>query len=165
MISRDGLFGQYVNLFLKVKTESSGWPSGVETEEQKDAYIQAYYEREGIRLDKEKIVYNAALRGIAKLLLNNQFGKYIQRPNVGGTRFFFSEDIAKLHEVLLDPTTKVTDFHILTPHVIMIETKMNQSSQSESQFTNPAIGGFITSYGRLKLYETLELIQEEPKEG
>jgi hypothetical protein len=63
-----GLFAEYVNLFLKVKTEASGWPAGVETLEQKEQYVQDYYEREGIHLDKDKIEYNPAMRSIAKLV-------------------------------------------------------------------------------------------------
>jgi hypothetical protein len=156
-----GLFAEYVNLFLKVKAESSGWPDGVETAEQKERYIREYYEREGIKLDPNKIQYNAAMRTIAKLLLNSQFGKYIQKPHTGGTKFFFAQNIKKFHELLLDPMQTVTDFHIITSSVIMVEVKCHHTQQNESEFTNPAIGGFITSYGRLKLYETLELLQDQ----
>ena len=42
------LFGGYVNLFLKIKTESSGWPDGVESEEEKQAYICDFEAVEGV---------------------------------------------------------------------------------------------------------------------
>ena len=51
---KEGLFAPYVNTWLKHKTEASGWPSGVETEEQKATYINDYKEHEGIDLDPEK---------------------------------------------------------------------------------------------------------------
>ena len=51
---KEGLFAPYVNTWLKHKTEASGWPSGVETEEQKATYIHDYKEHEGIDLDPEK---------------------------------------------------------------------------------------------------------------
>jgi hypothetical protein len=35
-----GLFAEYVNMFLKLKQESSGYPSWVQSEEQKDEYIE-----------------------------------------------------------------------------------------------------------------------------
>lgn len=80
---------------------------------------------------------------------------------MSSSKFFFEKDIRELHELLLDPLQTVTDFHIITPSVIMIEHKTSKASQRESDFTNPAIGAFITSYGRLKLYETLELLQDK----
>ena len=34
-----GLFAKYVNMFLKLKQESSGYPSWVQSEDDKDRYI------------------------------------------------------------------------------------------------------------------------------
>ena len=67
------LFKEYVNTFLKIKQEASGYPDCV-TDEQKQAYIDDYYEHEGIRLDPEKIEYNPGLRSLAKLMLNSLWG-------------------------------------------------------------------------------------------
>ena len=39
---KTGLFAPYVNTWLKHKTEASGWPSGVETEDQKATYMRGY---------------------------------------------------------------------------------------------------------------------------
>ena len=50
----EGLFRDYVNTWLKVKQEASGWPKDVNTEEQRQAYIADYYEREGIKLDYDR---------------------------------------------------------------------------------------------------------------
>ena len=72
----DELFKEYVNTFLKIKQEASGYPPGCVTDEQKQRYIDDYYEHEGIRLDPEKIVYNPGLRYLAKLILNSLWGKY-----------------------------------------------------------------------------------------
>ena len=41
------------------------------TDEQKQQYIDEYYEHEGIRLDPNKIAYNSGLRWLAKI--NAQF--------------------------------------------------------------------------------------------
>ena len=35
-----GIFAEYVNMFLKLKQESSGFPSWVQSEENKDKYIE-----------------------------------------------------------------------------------------------------------------------------
>ena len=71
----DELFKEYVNTFLKIKQEASGYPKDCVTDEQKQRYIDAYYEREGIRLDPDKIIHNAGLRFLAKLMLNSLWGK------------------------------------------------------------------------------------------
>ena len=46
-----GLF-EYVNMFLKLKQDSSGYPSWVECEADKDQYVEDYRRAEGIPLDK-----------------------------------------------------------------------------------------------------------------
>ena len=47
-----GLFAEYVNMFLKLKQESSGYPSWVQSEDVKDRHIEDYRRAEGIALDK-----------------------------------------------------------------------------------------------------------------
>lgn len=49
-----GLFADYVNTRLKIKQECTGWPEECVTAEQKAAYIQAYEEQEGIKLENGK---------------------------------------------------------------------------------------------------------------
>ena len=57
-------------MLLKIKQEASGYPKDCETEEQKQHYIEEYFEHHRIRLDPSKIVYNPGLQGLAKLMLN-----------------------------------------------------------------------------------------------
>ena len=76
-VHTDELFKEYVNTFLKIKQEASGYPKDCVTDEQKQAYIEEYYEHEGIRLDPEKIEYNPGLRSLAKLMLNSLWGMYM----------------------------------------------------------------------------------------
>ena len=71
------MFKEYVNTFLKIKQEASGYPEDCITDEQKQAYIEEYYEHEGIRLDPEKVEYNPGLRSLAKLMLNSLWGMYM----------------------------------------------------------------------------------------
>ena len=57
-----GFFAEYINHFLKIKVESSGWPKWCKTAEDKEKYIQDFYEKEGVLLDKDKIHNNPPLR-------------------------------------------------------------------------------------------------------
>ena len=72
----DELFKEYVDMFLKIKQEASGYPPDCVTDEQKQRYIEEYYQNEGIRLDPNKIEYNPGLRYLAKLVLNSLWGMY-----------------------------------------------------------------------------------------
>ena len=67
---RTGLFKNYVDTWLKVKQEASGWPSWCQTHEQKREYVLRYQEREGIRLDVASITKNPGRKATAKLMLN-----------------------------------------------------------------------------------------------
>ena len=69
-----GLFTGFINCFLKLKTEASGWPGNVKTQEEKDAFIMEYREKEGIELDPAKMEKNPAARQLAKLMLNSFWG-------------------------------------------------------------------------------------------
>ena len=65
-----GRFAGYVNMSLKLKQESSDFPSWVQSEDDKDRYIEDYRRSEGIALDKASISNNSGHRTFAKLKLN-----------------------------------------------------------------------------------------------
>jgi hypothetical protein len=47
-----GLFADYIDTFLKLKAEASGYPSWVRTPDDEDSYIRQFQESEGILLNK-----------------------------------------------------------------------------------------------------------------
>ena len=67
---QQGLFSAFIRLWLKLKTEATGWPSWVKTEKDRRKYVRDFAERLGIDLDPEKIKKNKALRALTKLFLN-----------------------------------------------------------------------------------------------
>ena len=73
-----GLFENMINDLIKGKIEASGWPENCTTEEDKDKYIQSYYEKEKIKLNKENINYNAGKRYTFKIAINSFWGKFGQ---------------------------------------------------------------------------------------
>jgi hypothetical protein len=62
-----GLFAEHSNMFLKLKQESSGYPSWVHSEDEKYKYIEDYRRVKGIALDKACISKNAGQRTLARL--------------------------------------------------------------------------------------------------
>ena len=75
------LFVEYVDTFLKLKTEASGYPDWVQTPEDEDRCISSFHASEGIRLNKEAIRPNAAKRGLAKPCLNSMSCKLTKSYN------------------------------------------------------------------------------------
>jgi hypothetical protein len=65
------LFRPYIDLFLKIKTEASGYPSHCKTPDEKDDFIRQFMDKEGIQLDKRNIKRNEGLRSLAKMMLNS----------------------------------------------------------------------------------------------
>ena len=77
---KEGLFADYVNKRLKNKTEATGWPKNCVTDEQKDAYITDYYNREGVQLEPNKIGKNFGRKQVPKLMLNSFGGNLARNP-------------------------------------------------------------------------------------
>ena len=149
-----GLFTQYINTFLKLKQESSGYPQNVKSEEEKQAYIDQYLDHEGILLEKECIDRNAGLRTLSKLALNSFYGKFGQRTNMKKT--LFVKDIKQLMQVLTDPGKLLMDFHIMNDDVIQVEYKNTEDFECQSFNTNVTIAAFCTSWARLKLWSVMQ---------
>ena len=67
-----GLFKDYVNTWLKIKQDATGWPDWVGNDKTKrQQHIREYHQNEGIQLDYDKIEYNPGLRAFAKMMLNS----------------------------------------------------------------------------------------------
>jgi hypothetical protein len=70
-----GLFAEYINTFLKLKAEASGFPSWVRTPDDEERYIREFNKSEGILVNRDSIPFNTAKRGLSKLFLNSMWGK------------------------------------------------------------------------------------------
>ena len=87
------IFAECVHMFLKLKQESSGYPSWVQSGEEKDSYIEDYRRAEGIALHKGSISKTSWQRNLAKLNLNSMWGKWAQNQNKTQTTIVNSEKI------------------------------------------------------------------------
>jgi len=75
-----GLFVDYINTFLKLKAEASGFPRWVRTPSDEERYIEEFRQSEGIILNKDSICHNASKRGLAKHCFNSLWGKLCENP-------------------------------------------------------------------------------------
>ena len=146
------------NTFIKLKTEASGFPPTCVTEEDKQAFINDFYEKEGVLLEYDKIVFNPGLRLIAKSLLNNLWGRLGLKENIPQTTFV--KDAEKFLQIINDGTNKITNFHIINDETLALVHERESGYIPEDPTSNVALAAFTTAYGRLELYKYLKQLDE-----
>ena len=154
----NGLFAGYINMFLKLKQEASGWPDWVKTENDAVQYLVEYREKEGITLDRENIKQNTALRSIAKILLNSFWGKFGEKLRKSKTSFFHESEADKFFQCVSNPSKTVKDFHIISDDMIQLTWEDTENLLNEDYKTNIFIATFTTCWARLKLDSLLEML-------
>ena len=153
---KQGLFAPYVDTWLKIKQESSGYPSWAQTDAQKEDYVKNYKAREGIDLDPQHIKKNPGRKATAKLMLNSFWGKFGEQMNKMKTK-----QITEPHELIAhlnDTTIEISDIRILSADVIELAYKKIEEDAVKGSKTNIFIAAFTTCQARLKLYESLEAL-------
>jgi hypothetical protein len=147
--SRDGgLFVDYINTFLKLKAEASGFPTWVRTREDEESYIKAFYESEGVQLDRDTIRPNAAKRGIAKLCLNSMWGKLTERNNRPKTKMI--SEPQELYRLLATPGIEVVTLLFCSDDVWVSWTFTEEQAPS-LRHNNDVLGSYVTAGARLRL--------------
>ena len=148
-----GLFADYINTFLKIKQEASGWPSWCKDENTKSDYIRSYMEKERIQLDPEKIEHNPGLRALAKSKLTNFWGKYGQKENQLQTKFI--DNIASLCELLMNESIQIHDFQVINDQILLVQYKFRDEFSFGGTRSNIFIAAMTTCHARLKLYREI----------
>ena len=177
---KTGLFADYVNTWLKLKQESAGWPSWCQTVEQKREYILRYKEREGIRLDIASIAKNPGRKATAKLMLNRyllhfffmlsfhpfswflfcsfwgKFGERINQPTTVTVK-----DPAHLFRLISDVALDISTLRLCTDDILeAVYTSVDDNAVKGTK-TNVFVAAFTTCHARLKLYESLDTLQQQ----
>ena len=114
-----------MNNFMKIKMEASGYPVGCTTPQEKTAFIERVRTHEGISLSYDDIAYKAGRRMVAKLCLNNIWGKFAQNPD-RCTKEFVTKP-RKFFELISDDTYDVYDVHIINDYCMYVTYKKSKS--------------------------------------
>ena len=154
----EGLFKDYVNTWLKIKQEASGWPKDDMSEEAKQDYIQKYFEKEGIQLEYDKIQKNPGLRTLAKLMLNSMWGKFGQRLNKTQVQTF--DDPQAFHRFLDTSTLDVRHVSVINDQLVEVHYQYQDEDIPVSPNLNIFVACFTTCWARLRLYAALEQLGE-----
>lgn len=153
-----GIFAEYINTFLKIKTESSGYPSWVKTDNDKKLFIESFYEREGVRLDTEAIKKNPGLRSLSKICLNSIWGKFGERPDKVKKMFIDERD--QLLDIVTNPSYETSSLYMLTSETALLSYSMVDEANMKRPNVNVAIAAYTTAHARLHLYKYLDTLGE-----
>jgi len=148
-----GLFTEYVNTFLKVKQQASGWPDWCKSETDKQQYIQQYLKREGILLEYDKIEENPGLRLLAKIMLNSFWGKFGQRSNLTQTTYI--DDPAQFMDMMTSDQQEIKNVRFINDEAVQLDWAYNNDFIEASCRTNVVVAAYTTAQARLKLYSFL----------
>ena len=152
----DQFFQGYINNFLKIKQEASGYPGWCKTDADKQKFIDDYEKAEGVRLDPTKIVKNPGRRAFAKIMLNCLWGKLAQREIMSQTEYI--KDPSKFFELINNPNVIVKHVEIFDNEcefiLVNYETKLDHIETHAT--ANVIVGSYVTAYARMELYNILE---------
>ena len=87
------------------------------------------------------------------------WGKFGQRENLPTTEYVAT--LARLMELLISPTLKVTDVHIINEDMLMVCHIPKTDFIVPSGRTNIFIAAFTTGLARLKLYDLLDCLGKD----
>ena len=153
-----GLFTDYVNKFLKMKTEATGFPDRLKTTLEKQTFINDYYDHEGILLDIENMKPNPGMKAISKLFLNSLWGRFGLNSNK--TQHKLINDVSQLYELFLNEQYVVNDVNFLNENIAQAFYSKNDDMHAGTNDTNVVIASFVTCYARLKLLDLLEKLDD-----
>jgi len=159
--SSTDLFKSYIQKFLKIKTEASGYPKWCITDDDKNTYIDVFEQHHGFRLDKDNIIKNPGLKNVAKLFLNSLWGKFAQRDNMGKTEFV--TDPARFHALINSDDIDLTTFRDIeiNEKLLQVHYKMKNEYIENNYKTNIFIAAFTTAHARIRLYDALDQLGKQ----
>jgi G:T-mismatch repair DNA endonuclease (very short patch repair protein) len=147
------LFKPFISKLYKDKLEASGYPDNVKSNVEKDAYLLAVKQHEGIELSKSQIALNAPRRQMSKILLNSFWGKFGQKAE--RTEVEFVSTLDRLNELVF--SDKLYEVNHVSPtsenEVYVVFKKLQVKPNPKS---NIFIAAITTAHARLHLYQFIE---------
>ena len=157
--SKKGLFSNYVRQWLKVKQESAGYPDWADTPQKQQQYREAYLARENIELDPDLITPNPGRKATAKLMLNSFWGKFGE--NLDKSQVTAVSTPAQLFDMVEVQPIQIQQIRICNSDLLEVVHKQPPEEILDNGKRNIFVASFTTCHARLKLYESLETLQEQ----
>ena len=145
------LFKSYIRKFIKNKIEGGGFDG---TEEEKEEYCREYKEKFNIEIDPNNLISNAGKKAVAKLCLNNLWGRFGMRQMNKNEYINTPEDWYKLLNRQKNKEVEILSREDLGNSLFVCYKELKEEKTSLNK-TNVALCGMITSNARLRLYEVI----------
>jgi len=153
-----GIFAKYIDTFLKIKTEASGFPQHCKSVKDKRKFISDFQKHEGITLDYAKINYNEGYRSLAKLLLNSLWGRLGMRQDK--TKKVFVTSAYQLLHLMTNPSLEVSSFVGLSDDALLVSYKYRDDCMEQNPKVNVVLAAYTTALARIHLYNYLDILQD-----
>ncbi|KAK9709969.1 hypothetical protein QE152_g26315 [Popillia japonica] len=98
--------------------EATGWSLACDSAEGKQRYIQQYLEKEGVKLNPDKIAKNPGLRQVGKAVITSFWGKLGQRENQSKTTIV--NEPAQFFALLTNPTINVNTVQTINENTLVV---------------------------------------------
>ena len=115
-------------------------------------------QQEGIELDANKMVPNAGLKAVSKLMLNSFWGKFGMRDNLNQTEFVFNQK--RFGDIVRSKSKKIHDIHVVSDDCVMVTFSEEDDYNEGNNTSNLAIAALATSYARLRLLKMLRQLDD-----
>ena len=158
------LFKEYIDNFLKIKMEASGWPetccceenpnSNSSTEkicQHKRRYLQEMKKKEGFSLDPAKMEKNEGLRFFAKILLNSLRGYLGVRDIMPKTMYV--NNYREVVDYFTSRTKRVTDATLVGDDLMLLQYI------DVPRKTNVILAAFTTAHARKIHFKIMHLVK------
>ena len=143
-----GIWAAFINKWVKLKQEASGYPEGCDTPEARSEYVAAWKRREDIELEPGKISHNPGLRSLAKLLANSHWGKFGQRSDM--LKVTYTTDVSDYIKLMHDPHIQVQDVVYANEEAVAVYSKVKREEMDPgSARTNCVLAAYTTANARL----------------
>lgn len=164
--SSSTLFKGYVETFIRLKQEASGYPHDVNSEEEKAAFREAFKAKMGFEIREDRIESNPGRRAVAKTCLNSLWGKFGQRSN--DLESILVYDRAALLRLIEDPRKIISHITPLTETAVEVGYTWNEEfvvEETKIGDVNIEIAATTTAHARIRLYQALDYLGKQALYG
>ncbi|KAL3100286.1 hypothetical protein niasHT_020888 [Heterodera trifolii] len=144
-------YEEWSDQIFKGYVESSGFPDGTETPEQKQQYIGEYRRIYSVELDLGRIKKNPGLRFIAKLMLNSLWGKFSMRNQLGSNKVITRPQ--EFYDLVNNYRMEISTIIPISDDAIRVMYKPKKNFIAEHTSSNIVLSLWTTSRARLKLLD------------
>uniref|UniRef100_A0A914LRF1 DNA-directed DNA polymerase n=1 Tax=Meloidogyne incognita TaxID=6306 RepID=A0A914LRF1_MELIC len=160
--SDNELFRPYMREFLAHKIHASGFDEKIRgNREEEEKFVKDCLEMFGMKIEREKMIPNKGKRAIAKLAVNNLWGRFSLR-NQGFTQTHITDDLAELGEYIHNNSIEVAAIEELNTETLMIRYSKKKEWIEEHDSSNVVISLWTTSAARLHLLKLMQKVVRTP---